>query len=78
MDVPPPSESRIAHMVAGVVEWRLTDVRALIPAWVLRVVGQPADPWSPGGVPGWEYPPGTDIPGPLLRRGIVLARSEFD
>lgn len=33
---------------------------------------------EPGWPTGFEYAPGTDIADPLLRRGIIVALSEFD
>lgn len=63
--------------VAGLVEWRLADIGASLPAWTSRKVRNAAIHWAPWSEIRVVEPDPAEVPEPLRRRGVYLEKGEL-
>lgn len=76
---PPLTVGRWTDAIAGIVELRLREVGASIPAWVITNVGDPRETWEPTRGVTLPWPANlAHVPEPLRRRGVAIESSELD
>lgn len=73
------THTRWDDAVAGLAEWRLRQLKAPVPEWILSRPGRADDPWEPQRT---SFPldlrtSADDVPEPLRRRGVMMGSDEL-